>query len=195
MEYSPLPEMNATTDETLLPLGGTFAGHRVESILGRGGMGVVYRARQAAPARTVALKVLAPELDGDETARRRFLDEIALLAAVEHPHVVPIHEAGEEGGRLWLTMRLLEGPSLRTLVERTSGLDPARAIALLAPVASALDAIHAAGLVHGDVGPTNVLLDLHGERDPTGYELHATTIAIADELAGAAWLTLGAEPA
>ncbi len=174
--------------DTYLPLGGTFAGLNVESLVGRGGMGVVYRARQIAPARTVALKVLAPELDGDAVARQRFLAEIELLAAVEHPHVVPMYGAGETEGRLWLTMRLLQGPSLARLVERRGPLRPDRAVELLAPIASALDAIHAAGLVHGDVGPANVLLDLHGEPYLTDFGIARRLGAPAERLGTLAYL-------
>jgi hypothetical protein len=175
-------------DNHLLPLGGTFAGLHVESLVGRGGMGVVYRVRQASPARTLALKVLAPELDDDPAARGRFLAEIEALAGVEHPHVVPIHDAGETDGRLWLTMRLLEGPSLRALVERRGPLLPVHAIALLAPIASALDAIHAAGLVHGDVGPANVLLDAHGEPYLTDFGIARRLGAPAERLGTLAYL-------
>jgi protein kinase-like protein len=174
--------------DNLLPLGGTFAGLHVESLVGRGGMGVVYRARQASPARTVALKILAPELDGDAVARGRFLAEIELLAAVEHPHVVPIYDAGEFGGRLWLTMRLLGGPSLRALVERRGPLAPAPAVELLAPIASVLDAIHDAGLVHGDVGPANVLLDVHGEPYLTDFGIARRLGAPAERLGTLAYL-------
>ncbi|HEY3522090.1 MAG TPA: serine/threonine-protein kinase [Candidatus Limnocylindrales bacterium] len=177
--------------DNLLPLGGTFAGFHVEALVGRGGMGVVYRARQQAPARTVALKVLAPALDGDGPARRRFLAEIDLLAAVEHPHIVPIYGAGETDGRLWLTMRLLEGPSLRALIERRDGrrpLRPERAIELLAPIASAIDAIHEAGLVHGDVGPANVLLDAHGEPYLADFGIARRLGAPAERLGTLAYL-------
>jgi hypothetical protein len=177
--------------DNLLTLGGTFAGFRLESLVGRGGMGVVYRAGQHSPARTVALKVLAPELDGNDEARRRFLAEIDLLATVEHPHIVPIYDSGEADGRLWLTMRLLEGPSLRTLVERRDGrhpLRPDRAVELLAPIASALDAIHAAGLVHGDVGPANVLLDAHGEPYLTDFGIARRLGAPAERLGTIAYL-------
>ena len=147
----------------LLPIGSVFAGHRIEAVIGRGGMGVVYRARQLAPERQVALKVVAPELAADPAIRARFLAETELLAAVEHPHVVPIHAAGEAEGRLYLTMRLLEGPSLQRLVAAEGRLAPEKALDLLGPIATALDAIHGAGLVHGDVSPSNVLLDTRGE--------------------------------
>jgi Protein kinase domain len=174
--------------DNLLPLGGTFAGLHVESLVGRGGMGVVYRARQEAPARTVALKVLAPELADDGAARGRFLAEIELLAAVEHPHIVPIYDAGETDAHLWLTMRLLEGPSLRALVERRGPLLPGHAIDLLAPIATALDAIHGAGLVHGDVGPANVLLDTHGEPYLTDFGIARRLGAPAERLGTLAYL-------
>ena len=152
-----------TRPRDVLDTGTVFAGHRIEGVIGRGGMGIVYRARQPSPGRQVALKVVAPELAGDPAIRSRFLAETELLAAVEHPHVVPIHAAGEWDGRLYLTMRLLEGPSLQRLVATEGRLEPARALELLGPIASALDAIHGAGLIHGDVSPTNILLDARGE--------------------------------
>ena len=104
--------------------GSIFAGHRIEGVIGRGGMGIVYRARQLTPDRLVALKIVAPELAGDPAIRARFLAETELLAAVEHPHVVPIHAAGESDGRLYLTMRLLEGRSLHRLVAAEGRLGP-----------------------------------------------------------------------
>ncbi len=152
-----------TRSRDVLETGSVFAGHRIEGVIGRGGMGVVYRARQLSPGRQVALKIVAPELAADPAIRTRFLAETELLAAVEHPHVVPIHAAGEWDGRLFLTMRLLEGPSLQRLVAADGRLEPARSLELLGPIASALDAIHGAGLIHGDVSPSNILLDARGE--------------------------------
>jgi ABC-type branched-subunit amino acid transport system substrate-binding protein len=137
--------------------GTIFAGHRVESVVARGGMGVVYRATDLALERPVALKVMAPELAGDERFRARFLKEPRLAASLDHAHVVPIYGAGEEDGLLYLAMRFVEGSDLKTVLEREVGRE--RLLGILAQVAGALDAAHRRGLVHRDVKPANVLLD------------------------------------
>jgi ABC-type branched-subunit amino acid transport system substrate-binding protein/DNA-binding beta-propeller fold protein YncE len=139
--------------------GSTFAGYRVESLLGRGGMGVVYRATDLSLDRPVALKLIAPELAEDERFRARFLREPRLAAALDHPHVVPIHEAGEHDGQLYLAMRFVEGSDLKSILEREGKLGPERALPLLTQIADALDAAHRRGLVHRDVKPANVLVD------------------------------------
>jgi ABC-type branched-subunit amino acid transport system substrate-binding protein/streptogramin lyase/predicted Ser/Thr protein kinase len=139
--------------------GSTFAGYRVESLLGRGGMGVLYRATDLSLDRPVALKLIAPELAEDERFRSRFLKEPRLAAALDHPHVVPIYEAGEHEGQLFLAMRYVEGSDLKSVLEHEGKLAPERALAVLAQVADALDAAHRRGLVHRDVKPANVLLD------------------------------------
>jgi DNA-binding beta-propeller fold protein YncE len=141
-----------------LRIGSTFAGHRIDAVAGRGGMGVVYRATQLALGRTVALKVVSPVLVDDPTVRARFVREARSAASLEHPNVIPIHHAGEEDGVGYIVMRHVEGDDLRSLVRRVGPLSPARAAALIAQVAAALDAAHAAGLVHRDVKPANVLL-------------------------------------
>src|SRR3954452_4538772 len=141
------------------PVVGTeFAGYRVESLVGRGGMGVVYRARQLDLGRTVALKVIAPEALEDGAARERFVAEPRHAAAIEHPNVVPIYAAGEAGGMAYFVMRFIQGDDLRTRVRRDGPLAPLAAAAILQSAAAALDAIHAAGLVHRDVKPANILL-------------------------------------
>jgi protein kinase-like protein len=138
--------------------GRAFAGYRIESVVGRGGMGVVYRATQLDLGRTVALKVIAPDLLEDPSARRRFLQESRLAASIRHPHAIPIHAAGEEHGVPYLVMELVEGDDACDLVRREGPLAPERAARIVAQVAGALDAAHAAGLVHRDVKPGNVLL-------------------------------------
>jgi hypothetical protein len=137
--------------------GTTFAGYRVDSVLARGGMGVVYRATDLALDRPVALKVMAPELAGDKRFRARFLKEPRLAASLDHANVVPIYGAGEQDGQLYLAMRFVEGSDLKTVLEHE--LAPDRLLRILAQVAAALDAAHRRGLVHRDVKPANVLVD------------------------------------
>jgi streptogramin lyase len=138
--------------------GMVFAGHRIDELAGRGGMGVVYRALQLELSRTVALKVIAPALVDDPGVRRRFVRESRLAASIEHPNVIPIHYVGENEGIAYIAMRFVPGDDLRTLVRREGALPPARAARIVAQVAAALDAAHVAGLVHRDVKPANVLL-------------------------------------
>jgi YVTN family beta-propeller protein len=138
--------------------GTTVAGYRVETLIGRGGMGAVYRAVEEGLARKVALKVIAPELARDERFRERFLRESRVAASLDHPHVIPIYQAGEEEGVLYLAMRYVEGTDLAKLLAEEGALEPARALEILSQVAEALDAAHEKGLVHRDVKPSNVLI-------------------------------------
>jgi serine/threonine protein kinase len=144
-------------------IGSELLGLRIEKVVGRGGMGVVYRAHDLTLDRTVALKLIAPELAADADFRDRFLTESRLAAAVEHPNVIPIHSAGEADGRLYLVMRFVEGRDLRAELQ-DGPIDSARTIALCDQVAKALDAAHGRGLVHRDVKPSNILLDTGGAR-------------------------------
>ena len=143
---------------SVLAPGTTVAGYRIEALIGRGGMGAVYRAEEAGLGRKVALKVIAPELAQDERFRERFLRESRIAASLDHPHVVPIYQAGEEDGVLFLAMRYVEGSDLAKLVAENGALEPKRAVELLSQVAEALDAAHEKGLVHRDVKPSNVLI-------------------------------------
>jgi predicted Ser/Thr protein kinase len=158
--------------------GSIFAGHRIEEVAGRGGMGVVYRATQLALDRTVALKVIAPGLIEDDAMRKRFVRESKVAASIDHPNVIPIYYAGEEGGVAYIAMRYVPGDDLRSLVRRERRLEPRRAARLVAQVAAALDAAHAAGLVHRDVKPANVLLgpDEHVYLTDFGLTKHALSI-------------------
>jgi DNA-binding beta-propeller fold protein YncE len=149
--------------------GAIFGGYRVESLVARGGMGVVYRATDLSLQRPVALKLIAPEFAEDERFRARFLMEPRLAASLDHPHVVPIYEAGEREGRLYLAMRWVEGTDLRRLLDSDGALEPERAIATLMQVADALDATHRRGLVHRDVKPANILLDDDGHAYLTDF--------------------------
>jgi hypothetical protein len=146
---------------TLRP-GEEFAGHRIESLAGRGGMGVVYRATHLALDLTVALKVIAPEYAEDPEFRERFKRESRLAASLDHPNVIPIRHAGEEDGLLYVTMRYVDGSDLGRAISRSDGLPPAAAVAIVADVAAALDAAHQRGLVHRDIKPGNILLEERG---------------------------------
>jgi serine/threonine protein kinase len=139
-----------------------LAGYRLESVLGRGGMGVVYLAQDLRLKRRVALKLIAPELAADLHFRERFLGEAELAASLDHSHVVPVHAAGETDGQLWMAMRYVQGTDLRTLLVSEGPLAPGRALELISQVAEALDAAHAVGLVHRDVKPANVLVTEEG---------------------------------
>jgi hypothetical protein len=138
--------------------GDVFAGHRIEGLAGRGGMGVVYRATELTLDRVVALKLIAPALAGDPDFRARFLRESRAAASIEHPNVLPIYYAGELDDELYIVMRYVDGQDLRTLVRASGRLDAGRVAAIVAQVGAALDAAHARGLVHRDVKPANVLL-------------------------------------
>ncbi len=144
-------------------VGAELAGYRIESVIGRGGMGIVYLAEHLQLSRRVALKVLPTDLAEDDLFRHRFIHESRLAASLDHPHVVDIYDAGEADGLLYLAMRYVKGRDLKTLIRREGPLDPERGLALLIQVASALDAAHQRGLVHRDVKPANVLVE-----PPTG---------------------------
>src|SRR6266542_4531561 len=139
-------------------VGTELAGYRIESVIGRGGMGVVYLAEHLRLKRKAALKVLAPELASDERFRERFLVEAELAASLDHPNIVTVFDAGEADGLLYIAMRLVEGTDLKTLIEREGPLGLDRTASIITQVASALDAAHAKGLIHRDVKPANVLI-------------------------------------
>jgi predicted Ser/Thr protein kinase len=137
----------------------------IESVAGRGGMGVVYRARQRNPERIVALKVISAELADDPQFRTRFQGEAAIAAQIEHPNVIPVYAVGEADGTLYIAMRFVDGMDLRALLARDRALEPARAVLIIDQVARALDAAHARGLVHRDVKPANILVASGDDRE------------------------------
>jgi streptogramin lyase/predicted Ser/Thr protein kinase len=140
-------------------IGAELLGYRIESVLGRGGMSVVYLAEDLRLRRRVALKLLAPRLAEDDAFREGFLAESQLAASLDHPNVVPIYAAGEAGDELYIAMRYVEGRDLKELI-REGPLDKERSVRICAQVADALDFAHSRQLVHRDVKPSNVLLDV-----------------------------------
>jgi serine/threonine protein kinase len=142
-----------------LPVGSSFAGYRIEGVIGRGGMGVLYLATQLSLERQVALKLISPEFADDRLFRERFKREARLAALIDHPNVIPVYEAGEWEGQLFLAMRHVDGTDLQAIIACEEKLHPRQAAPIIAQVASALHAAHERGLVHRDVKPGNVLVD------------------------------------
>ncbi len=146
------------TDRAGPGVGETFGGYTIESLLGRGGMGAVYLATHERLARKVALKLISPELAHDEDFRARFLRESQLAASLEHPNLIPIYDADEIDGVLFLAMRYVDGPSLQALLRTRGTLPPEETLQVTEQIGGALDAAHEAGLVHRDVKPANILI-------------------------------------
>jgi serine/threonine protein kinase len=178
--------MHADGPLSRLAPGSRVAGYLLESQIGAGGMAVVFRARDERLSRMVALKVLAPGLAADEGFRLRFIRESRAAAAVDDPHIIPVYEAGEADGVLFIAMRLVVGGDLRSVMLREGPLSADRAAALLSPVAWALDAAHSAGLVHRDVKPANVLVDARPGRPEHVY---LSDFGLSKRAAAAAGLT------
>ena len=164
--------------------GSLFAGYRIEGMLDRGGMGVVYKAADLDLDRAVALKIIAPEHTQNEDAVTRFKSEARLAASLEHPNIVPIHRGGEYRGVLYLAMRFVPGTNLRQVVDRGQ-LGMERIGRVTASVASALDAAHEAGLVHRDVKPANILISGEGEHE----HVYLTDFGLTKRLGSAGSLT------
>jgi CHASE2 domain-containing sensor protein/predicted Ser/Thr protein kinase len=168
-----------------------IAGYRIEEVLGRGGMGVVYRARQLALDREVAIKLIATDRAQDSVFRERFKSESRIAASIEHANVIPVYEAGEDDGLLFIAMRLVDGFDLGQLLARVGALARERAVRITVQIAWALDAAHTRGLIHRDVKPANVLLTLenpeHAYLTDFGLAKHVgahTRITRADQWIG-----------
>src|SRR4051795_3243815 len=168
--------------------GAVFAGHRIEAMAGRGGMGVVYRATHLVLERTVALKVVSPELVEDASTRERFLRESKIAASLDHPNVIPVYYTGDDDGIAFIAMRYVSGADLRTLVRRAGPLEPRRAARIVAQAAAALDAAHAAGLVHRDVKPGNVLLGQADHVYLSDFGLTKHTVSVGGETRSGHWV-------
>ena len=151
-----------------LPLvGDEFAGYRVRSVLGRGGMSVVYQAENLRLSSIIALKVLAPELASDDVFRARFLEESRIAASLNHPNVIPIYDMGSQDDLLYIAMRYVSGTDMRQMIKKRGRILPATALFLVGQAARALDAAHRKGLVHRDVKPGNLLIERGSdEADP-----------------------------
>ena len=160
---SPAPAARPSSGD--LAIGSNFAGHRVDAVAGRGGMGIVYRATDLMLGRRVALKLMAPGLAADPLYRARFLSECRLAASLDHPHAVDVFHAGESGGLLYVTMRFIDGTDLRAILRGERRLEPERAVRFVAHVAGALDEAHRRGLVHRDVKPGNMLVAWRDEEE------------------------------
>jgi len=180
-----------TSQDSPSDFGGFAAGsavgkYLIERQIGRGGMAAVYRARDNELGRVVALKILAPALAADEGFRQRFVRESRAAAAVDDPHIIPLHEAGQDGGVLFIAMRYVSGGDVRSLLLRQGALTGGQVVAIVSQVASALDAAHATGLVHRDVKPANMLLDSAPGRPDHVY---LSDFGLSKEAAGSVGLT------
>jgi serine/threonine-protein kinase len=152
-----MPELPEVGDE--------FADYRLQAVIGRGGMSVVYQAEHPRLGNGIALKVLAAELAADDIFRTRFLAESRIAASMNHPHVIPIYDVGSSDGLLYIAMRRVSGTDLRQLIAKRGPLQPQTAVSLLSQAARALDAAHRMGLVHRDVKPENLLIERDDDAD------------------------------
>src|SRR5450631_2296768 len=168
-----------------LQAGSVVGGYRIDELIGRGGMGLVYRSTNVALNRIYALKVLTPALAEDEQFRQRFRREMRIAASLHHPNIVAIHNAGEHDGLLFFVMDYVTGTDLRASLIKQGALDPARAVDLLEQFASALDAAHRGGLVHRDVKPANIMITVKDGQE----HAYLTDFGLAKKFDGASALT------
>ena len=180
------PVMRPGGPLTGLAPGVSVAGYLLERLVGVGGMAAVYQARDERLGRVVALKLLA----GDEALRTRFVREARAVAAVDHPHIIPVYAAGEADGVQYIAMRFVAGDTLQGVIRKSGPLSPRRAAGFASPVASALDAAHAAGLVHRDVKPGNILVDARRGGPEHAY---LTDFGIARAMLSAGTLTIAGQ--
>jgi serine/threonine-protein kinase len=166
-------------------VGDAFGRYRLDREIGRGGMGVVFLAQDMQLDRPVALKVISPDVGEDEQFRTRFAREMRIAAQLEHPNIVPVHEAGEIDGLLFIAMRYVNGEDLRSLLSRHRALELARAATLAVQLGAALDGAHARGLVHRDVKPANILIG----GTPDGPHVYLSDFGLAREAASDSGLT------
>jgi hypothetical protein len=172
-------------------VGTEFAGYRLEELVGTGGMSMVYRAQHLRLERTVALKVLMPELSQDDSFKERFTRESRLAASLDHPNVIPIYEAGDEGGVFYIAMRFVGGSTLKHVLETDGPLPAARAASVMSQVSSALHAAHEEkGLVHRDVKPANILV-VSGHGAEGGDHVYLSDFGIAKQRAAGALTKTG----
>jgi serine/threonine protein kinase len=166
-----------------LRVGEEFAGHRIDALIGRGGMGVVYLAEHLRLGRKVAIKILSPDLAREETFRRRFIRESQLAAGMEHPNIVPVFDAGEADGRAYISMRYVAGSDLAAFLKEEGPLSAETTLGIAIQIAAALDAAHAEGLVHRDVKPANILLE-RVQGDPFPWRAFLSDFGVTKHLAG-----------
>ena len=166
-----------------LRAGEEFAGHRIDALIGRGGMGVVYLAEHLRLGRKVAIKILSPDLAREEAFRRRFIRESRLAAGLEHPNIVPVYDAGEADDRAYISMRYVAGSDLAAFLKAEGPLSPETTLGIAIQIAAALDAAHAEGLVHRDVKPANILLE-RVLGDPFPWRAFLSDFGVTKHLAG-----------
>jgi serine/threonine-protein kinase len=147
------------TDDSAFRPGEMVGSYRIDELFGHGGMSAIYRATHVAMDRQVALKVLVGQFAEDQVTRERFMNEWRIAAGLHHPNILPVYDAGEIDGRMFMAMQFVEGGDLGNRIERDGALSPPDALTILDQMASALDAAHEAGLVHRDFKPGNILLD------------------------------------
>jgi serine/threonine protein kinase len=168
----------------MLSPGSTFGGYEVESVVGLGGIGIMYRARQLRLDRPVALKLVESDLARDPVVRERLRREARTVAALDHPNVVPLYEAGEQDGTVFIVTRWIEGTELGTLIHDEGPMEPTRAARTAAQIADALEVAHEQGVIHRDVKPSNVIVTGEGHVYLTDFGL-AKRVETAPGLTGA----------